>query len=119
LDIEQLQRLPSAERRASIIRTLKEQGLEIDQDQFAAFHRVFEANLGCYRAVTPRTLPVMIDASLYRARHRGQQAPDMPHDYGWNALLSGPIRMFDIEADHYSMLGSEHARQIGMQLATV
>jgi len=40
--------------------------------------------------------------SLYRAIHDADLS--LPRDYGWNQLLPRPARIYDVEADHFSIL---------------
>jgi hypothetical protein len=35
---------------------------------------------------------------------RHHEAPILPSDYGWNQLLQDPLRIYDVDADHFSIL---------------
>ena len=83
---------------------LNDCGLEIDRKQFAAFYHVYRANLLCYRAYTPPSLSREIDVSLYRATEVHPDRLNLPPDYGWGRLLQSPVRIYDVEADHFSIL---------------
>src|SRR5262249_39326207 len=87
-----------------IVNLLNDSGLEINDEQFAAFQSVFRANQWCYRTYKPSMLPRKIDVSLYCATQGHQDGPTMPRDYGWNQLLQSPIRVYDVEANHFSIL---------------
>jgi amino acid adenylation domain-containing protein/FkbM family methyltransferase len=104
VDLNRLRQSPSEENVQYIVNLLNDYGLEIDDRQFAAFQRVFRANQLCYRAYKPPTLSRKIDVSLYRATQGRQDGPTMPRDYGWNQLLQSPIRIYDVEANHFSIL---------------
>jgi thioesterase domain-containing protein len=116
LDDERLRQLPEAEHRDSVLDALNEQGLHIDPQQFASFHGVFMANLSCYRSYRPVPLPRRIVTTLYRAMHTCRATPDLPEDHGWSSVFSEPIKIHDIEADHYSMLDSQHAPLIASRV---
>ncbi len=104
IDIERLRQLSNQEHVHYLAGLLNDRGLEINSDQLAAFYRVYRANLLCYRTYTPSLLSRKIDVSLYRAT-RGRPDPlNLPRDYGWDQLLQSPIRTFDVEADHFSIL---------------
>jgi amino acid adenylation domain-containing protein len=104
IDLNRLRQSSSEENVQYIVSLLNDHGLEINDRQFAAFQRVFRANQVCYRAYKPPTLSHKIDVSLYRATQGRQDGPTMPRDYGWNQLLQIPIRVYDVEANHFSIL---------------
>jgi thioesterase domain-containing protein len=108
IDLERLRQLPADERVGHVIGLLAPNNGELDGEQIRAFYEVYRANMGCYRAYRPRRLPRGVDASLYRATVRmpGEHVPvgDVPADYGWNELLPGAIRVYDVDADHFSIL---------------
>jgi thioesterase domain-containing protein len=104
IDVERLLRLSDDEKVHYLAGLLNDCGLEIDCGQFAAFYRVYRANLLCYRAYTPPSLSREIDVSLYRATEGRQDRLNLPHDYGWGRLLQRSIRIYDVEANHFSIL---------------
>jgi amino acid adenylation domain-containing protein len=104
VDVERLLRLPNEEKVYYIAGLLIDRGLEIDREQFTTFYRVYRANLLCYHAYTPRPLSREIDVSLYRATEGHSDSLKLPPDYGWGLLLQRPIRIYDVEADHFSIL---------------
>ena len=75
--------------------------LEITSDQFAAFYGVYRANSLCYETYRPSRLSGKTDVSLYRATQ--DRDLSMPGDYGWNQLLPQPLRIYDVEANHFSI----------------
>jgi polyketide synthase PksN len=87
---------------------LNDRGLEISTKQFTAFADVLRANLRCYRAYKPSILSHNIDVCLYRATQGHESQSTMPRDYGWNQLLPSPIRIYDVEANHFSILKEVH-----------
>jgi amino acid adenylation domain-containing protein len=103
VDTDRLRRSPLEENVQYLAGLLNESGLAIG-DQFAAFYRVYRANLLCYRSYTPSMLSQELDVSLHRATQAHQNRPDMPDDYGWNQLLQRPIRTYDVDATHLSIL---------------
>ena len=104
IDVERLLRLSDEEKVHNLAGLLNDRGLEIDCEQFAAFYRVYRANLLCYRAYTPPPLSREIDVSLYRATQGRPDRLNLPPDYGWGRLLQRPIRIYNVEADHFSIL---------------
>jgi FkbM family methyltransferase len=110
IDIGRLRQLPNDEKVQYLVSLLNDRGLEINSEQFAVSYRVSRANMLCYRAYKPSMLSREIDVSLYRAMQGRQDGPTMPHDYGWNQLLQSPIRIYDVEANHFSII--EKARII-------
>jgi amino acid adenylation domain-containing protein/FkbM family methyltransferase len=104
VDVEPLLRMSDEENVHYVAGLLNDRGLEIDREQFAAFYRVYRVNLLCYRAYTPPPLSRGIDVSLYRATQGRPDRLNLPPDYGWGRLLQRPIRIYDVEADHFSIL---------------
>jgi thioesterase domain-containing protein len=91
-----------------IVNLLNDGGVEINGEQFATFYSVYRANLFCYRTYKPSMLSRKIDVSLYRATQGRQDDSTIPRDYGWNQLLPSPIRIYDVEANHFSILEKVH-----------
>ena len=108
IDIERLRQLSNQEHVHYLAGLLNDRGLEINSGQLAAFYRVYRANLLCYRTYTPSLLSRKIDVSLYRATQGRLDTLNLPRDYGWDRLLQSPIRTFEVEANHFSIL--ENAR---------
>jgi thioesterase domain-containing protein/acyl carrier protein len=104
IEVERLRQLPDDEKVPSLVALLREHGLDIDAAQFDAFYRVYRANQLCYRTYTPPRLSRSLEVSLYRAA--GANGDGTPPDYGWNQLLQSPIRVHDVDADHFSILAS-------------
>jgi amino acid adenylation domain-containing protein len=108
IDLDRLRRSSNEETVRYIVSLLNDRGLEITAGQLSAFYAVYRANLVCYRTYKPSKLSSQIDISLYCAAQRRQEEPILPLDYGWNQLLQEPIRIFDVEADHFSILEKVH-----------
>jgi thioesterase domain-containing protein/acyl carrier protein len=113
IDPERLLRSENGEDARYLDSLRSDSGVEIDRNQFAAFQEVCRANLSCYRTYKPSMLPREIDVALYRATQRDSQAAAMPDDYGWNRLLHRPIRVYDVDADHYSILRTVQLHEVG------
>ena len=103
IEVERLRQLPDDEKVHYLVALLKEHGLDVDAGQFNAFYRVYRANQHCYRTYTPPRLSHKLEVSLYRAVASNGHGPA---DYGWNQLLQSPIRVHDVDADHFSILTS-------------
>jgi thioesterase domain-containing protein/acyl carrier protein len=104
IDLNRLRRSSNGETVQYIVHSLNKIGVEIDAGQFTAFLGVYRANESCYRRYNPPMLPRVIDVSLYRATQRHQERAILPPDYGWNQLLQSPVRLYDVDADHFSIL---------------
>ena len=104
VDVERLLRLSNEEKVYYIAGLLIDRGLEIAREEFTRFYHVYRANLLCYRAYMPRSLSREIDVSLYRGTEEHSDSLKVPPDYGWGHLLQRPIRIYDVEADHFSIL---------------
>jgi thioesterase domain-containing protein/acyl carrier protein len=112
LDLKRLQQSFREENVQYVVGLLNDCGVEINDVQFAAFYRVYQANLYCYRTYQPSPLPHEIDVVLYRATQGHEDGRMMPRDYGWNQLVPGPVRIYDVEANHFSMLQEPHIQKI-------
>src|SRR4029077_18500898 len=112
LDLKRLQQPSREENVQYVVGLLNDCGVEINDVQFAAFYRVYQANLHCYRMYQPSPLPHEIDVTLYRATQGHEGGQMMPRDYGWNQLVPGSVRIYDVEANHFSMLQEPHIQKI-------
>ena len=112
IDAERLQQSSSEENIQYVIDLLNGCGVEINREHFAVFYKVYQANLLCYRTYQPSPLPREIDVSLYRATQGHADEQRLSRDYGWNQLVPGSVRIFEVEADHFSMLQEPHIQKI-------
>ncbi len=119
LDLERMRKQSDDENVQYIVDVLSERGLEVSAEQFIAFYRVYQANLRCYRAYEPSKLAQKVDVSLYRASEARRSGAEMPRDYGWDALLQDPIRTFDVEANHFSILENVDIQGVGALAGSV
>jgi thioesterase domain-containing protein len=118
IDVVAMRQSPYNENLQYIVGLLEARGLEFNADQLATFHRVYRANLRCYYAYKPSRQSRHIDVSLYRATQTRQNGPHMPGDYGWNQLLLIPIRAYDVDATHFSILTKVELQGVVGQFAT-
>jgi amino acid adenylation domain-containing protein len=119
LDITQLQQVSKNKRSKYISNILNSHGIDITTEQFTTFYNVFKANQLCYLTYRPSILSHKIDVSLYRASERHQDRGAMSNDYGWNQLLLNPIQIYDVKANHFSMLDKNHIQQIVKKIVSV
>ncbi|MGC2744996.1 MAG: amino acid adenylation domain-containing protein [Candidatus Angelobacter sp.] len=103
IDLQRLKQSSQEENIQYILALLNARGMEMTAEQFRAFYGVYRANLRCYRSYHPAKLAHQIDVELYRATLGRQGETAMPRDYGWNQLLQKPVRIYDVEADHFSI----------------
>ncbi|MGZ5445527.1 MAG: thioesterase domain-containing protein, partial [Thermoanaerobaculia bacterium] len=106
IDADRLRRSSIEENAQYLAGLMGDHGIEVDVGQFAAFMRVSRANRLSYRAYQPARLSRDIDVALYRATLADDFAT-LPPDYGWNQVLQSPIRVQDLEVDHYSILTAD------------
>jgi amino acid adenylation domain-containing protein len=112
LDLKRLEQSSREGNVQYVVDLLNDCGVEINDVQFAAFYRVYQANLHCYRTYQPSPLSHEIDVALYRAMQGHEDGQMAPRDYGWNQLAAGPVRIYDVEANHFSMLQEPHIQKI-------
>jgi aspartate racemase len=113
VDVERLRQLSDEEKVHHLAGLLSGLGLEMEREHLAAFYRVYQSNLLCYGAYKPAPLSYEVDVSLYRATQGRPDRPNLPPDYGWGRLLQRPIRIYDVEADHFSILKKARVIQGG------
>jgi thioesterase domain-containing protein len=112
LDIKQLKRVPKSKRNSYISNMLNSCGMNITMEQFTAFYKVYKANLHCYVTYKPSKLLHEVDVSLYRAIEKPQDREIMLSNYGWNDFLLNPIKVYDLHANHFSILDRNNTREI-------
>jgi thioesterase domain-containing protein len=103
IDLDGLRQLPDDAKIQYLVGLLNDHGVESNAEQFNALYNVYRANLRCYRNYAPLPLSRDIEVSLYRATQAAQHGA-VPRDYGWTQLLRAPIRIHDVDADHFSIL---------------
>jgi thioesterase domain-containing protein/acyl carrier protein len=96
---------------------LAENELEIGKEQLEILYSVFKANLRCYERYRPARLQWDIAARLYRAAGRGTQEEEWRHDYGWGDILQQSPLIFDLDANHFSMLHDPAVRVLAAELS--
>jgi len=116
LDSDRLRQSEEEENVRYLVGLLNDNGHEFHEGQITTFREVYRANLRCYRRYKPSMLPREIDVSLYRATQGNSRASTLPSDYGWNRLLQSPIRVYDVDGDHSSMLNKVQFLEAGSQI---
>ena len=117
LDIEQLQAMSGNQGIEHISDGLSRHGIEISLEQFNILYNVFKANYSCYRNYKPAALLDKLEVVLYRAID--QEQPNLPDDYGWNNLISGSIRIQQVNADHFTMLSDRYINDIASNMLRI
>src|SRR6266498_3379540 len=95
LDSDRLRQSEEEENVRYLVGLLNDNGHEFHEGQITTFREVYRANLRCYRRYKPSMLP---------------------RDYGWNRLLQSPIRVYDVDGDHSSMLNKVQFLEAGSQI---
>jgi thioesterase domain-containing protein/acyl carrier protein len=110
----------SDDKRSEYISTrLTEQGLDINKAQFTTFYDVFKANQRCYRDYKATELSENIKVSLYRAVIKEANSVVSLDDYGWGQLMNNSIDIYDIKADHFSILNRANIDGVTKTIDTV
>ncbi len=117
LDIKQLQQISMHNRNDDIANVFNRHGIDITTEQLTTFYNVFKANRGCYLSYKPSKLSQKIEVSLYRASENHQEREAMPNDYGWSELLLKPIQIYDVNANHFSILDKDHILKIAKMMS--
>jgi pimeloyl-ACP methyl ester carboxylesterase len=86
--------------------------LDVTRAQADTLYRVFTANEYCYEVYKPLGLCKKINVALFRAIDGNSAIQKMSSDYGWHSLLGNQISIFDIHADHFSILEKDHIHNI-------
>jgi thioesterase domain-containing protein/acyl carrier protein len=113
LDVKQLKQVPEEKRCEYLYDIMTAHGLKLTKEQFTTSYNVSTTSDRSCRIYRPSKLSYTIDASLYRAI---EGYPDMPEDYGWNQLLLNPIRVYDIKANHFSIIDKDPVREIAKEI---
>jgi len=102
LDVNALRKVPESERCEYLYNIMSAQGFHLNREQFTTSFNVSTANDQCNRNYKPKKLSKDINVSLYRATDGYYQ--EMPDDFGWNQFLCSPIKIYDIKADHLTII---------------
>jgi len=113
LTASELQQVPEGERCSFLYASMTGQGFELPREQFAATYQTLFANERNYLAYAPSKLPRKLSVTLLKAT-RGFK--DVPADYGWNAFLAEPLRVLEIEADHFSIIDKEPSQEVAKRI---
>lgn len=101
LEARQLAPVAPHARAEYLYQWLADHRLQVDKDYFLATYQVATASEALCRAYTLRPLTREIAVSLFRAVQGDQ---DVPADYGWNRFLRQPVRVHDVEANHFTII---------------
>ena len=114
LDVEALRKVPENERCEYLYNIMSAQGFHLNREQFTTSFNVSTANDQCNRNYKPKKLSKDINVSLYRATNGYYQ--EMPDDFGWNEFLCSPVKIYDIEADHLTIIDKLPIQKIVKQI---
>lgn len=101
VDAGELEALPAGERGARLHALLGEKGIRLPYDAFQATFDIAVASEGACRAYRPQPLPDGARLTLIRA---GGGFAGAPEDYGWSELAAGRFGVFEVAADHFSIV---------------
>jgi thioesterase domain-containing protein len=118
INIKKLTQLSDNRRVSYIFDIFNSYGVNITEEQFGAFYNVIKASLYSYHSYRPTILSDSVDVYLYRATEKSEYKRKVCNDYGWNELLFNPVKIYDVKADHFSILDKDHIQQVVGKLAT-
>lgn len=113
LTADQLSIISHAERSEFLYNAIPDVGISVPKKQFVATFDVATANEAACRSYQPEKLSHRLDVSLFRA---SDSYPEAPEDYGWNQFLNDPVRCYDIEANHFTIVEKEAAVTVAKQI---
>jgi hypothetical protein len=101
--------VPQNERREFLYEVITRGGYVITRKQYDINYDVIMAAIDAISNYRALKLSHKIDVTLFRGvgGFKGK-----PVDYGWNQLLLNPIRIYDIKANHYSMVDKEPIQEV-------
>jgi amino acid adenylation domain-containing protein/FkbM family methyltransferase len=112
IDLDRLRQSPHEKNIQYIVESMNNAGVEVNHKQFTTILGMYRANQSCYRRYKPSVLPAEIDVVLYRATQGLEEGTATFADNGWNELLQKPIRTYDVEATHFSILEKKHCQEV-------
>lgn len=115
LDAVRLMAIPESERSGWLFDTLAASGVDLPRRQFVATFDVATGSERACRAYVPTKLPGKTEVLLVRATSGFK---NVPGDYGWGAYSDHDIAVFDVEADHFSLLEKEQIAIVAQRLRT-
>lgn len=113
LTVEQLRSVPEQERAEFLYNTVTHLGIELPKHQFMSTFNVANASELACRAYQPVKLVQKIDIALFRA---SDGFKGVPHDYGWNDLLSAEIQIQEVEGNHFTILENASAKELAKRI---
>jgi thioesterase domain-containing protein len=113
LDVEEFRRVPESGRREYLYSLVAGSGLQITQRQFENNYEVINASERNCRNYRTSKLSKDTNVCLYRAT---QGSRLLSQDYGWNEFLLSPIRIVDIEADHFGIVKEDASRAVAKDI---
>jgi polyketide synthase PksM len=113
IDTEKLRLTIGNDRIDYLYNHTKNYGFEMTREQFTLLYSVAMTNARSCRVYKPTKLPSKIDVSLFRATDAYQ---DKPKDYGWNKWIQKPVRIYDIKADHFSIVDKGPIQEVAQKI---
>jgi thioesterase domain-containing protein len=90
-----------------LLKLLHKLGIALKREEYDRIYAVFKANRRCYELYKPGALPRSTKVLLFRATQSLPDAENRPEDYGWKAVMKQELHRYDVQADHYSILGGD------------
>ncbi|MBL6449571.1 hypothetical protein JMN32_24880 [Fulvivirga sp. 29W222] len=119
LDAEQLKQVPEDQIVDYIYDNIKDLGFNFPKEQLAASIYTTIANDKFCRDYKPAKLSGEVDVLLFKASEGYIDAyKSASEDYGWNELLSKPVNIFPIEANHFSVIDKDNSKKIAEKVNT-
>lgn len=117
LDADKLKSLPEDQHFDYLYNAISRHGFTIPKEQFSMTYDIARTmDLSC-RAYKPSKLTSRINTVLFRATRGYMDGYEkLAKDYEWNKLLTSRVKVYPIEADHFSITDKEQSKEIAAKI---
>lgn len=117
LDAEALKEVPEDQIVDYIYDNIKGLGFNFPKEQLAASIHTTIANDKFCRAYQPSKLTGAVDVLLFKATEGYLDTyKNASEDYGWNELLSKPVQVIPVDANHFSVIDKDNSKKIAKEV---
>ncbi|GAA0894719.1 hypothetical protein GCM10009122_44000 [Fulvivirga kasyanovii] len=118
LDAEALKKVPEDQIVDYIYDNIKDLGFNFPKEQLATSIHTTIANDKFCRAYQPSKLSAAVDVLLFKATEGYLDTyKNASEDYGWNELLSKPVQIIPVEANHFSVIDKDNSKKIAKKVS--
>lgn len=116
IDIEFFNKIPKHEHSEYLYDSIVELGIELPKKQFLGTFNVAIASEQSCRAYHPVKLKGDTKLTLFRAISGFKE---VPNDYGWSDFFSTTPLIYDVDANHFTILDLEYISEIAKKINTI